>query len=508
MRGLLALLLPAALIGAAPARGQSVVTSAGPAAVSVTVYRAPNRGADEAIDRDAPQGFALITETRTITIPAGRATIRFEGVAGNIFPESAIVSGLPGSVREKNLDAALLSPRSLYDRALGRRVMLRRTDKATGKVSEEQAVIRSSATGAAIIQTGSGFEALRCSGMPETLVYDDVPAGLSAKPSLSVETDSAQAVRVTITLSYLAGGFDWQADYVVRLAADGRHADLFAWVTLASSDVTSFANAATQVVAGKLNRELQPEFGNYGESVLSLKCWPDPDYGARDLAFGGAPPPLPPPAPAMMMEARAMNIVVTGVAVRKAVQEELGDLKLYRITDRVTVASKAQKQVAMLSQPSVPLATVYVTEISGDHADGPVLTLRGKNRKEAGLGLPLPAGQVAVFDDAGQRPILIGESSTDDKAVGEDVEFKLDATPTVRAELTPVARTRLATQYRLVVTNAHPWPIAYEAKIAPDAAVISAVSSRLGKRDGKLIWATTVPANGTATLAYSRTTPR
>ena len=83
----------------------------------------------------------MITETRTLTLPAGRTTIRFEGVAGNIFPESAIIGGLAQGVREKNLDADLLSPRSLYDRALGRRVIIRRTNKATGKVNVRVSVI-------------------------------------------------------------------------------------------------------------------------------------------------------------------------------------------------------------------------------------------------------------------------------------------------------------------------------------------------------------------------------
>ena len=39
--------------------------------LSVTIYRAPNRGADQAIDRDWLQGYALVTETRTIAMPAG-----------------------------------------------------------------------------------------------------------------------------------------------------------------------------------------------------------------------------------------------------------------------------------------------------------------------------------------------------------------------------------------------------------------------------------------------------
>ncbi|WP_260596974.1 DUF4139 domain-containing protein [Sphingomonas endolithica] len=509
MRRLL-LCLIATLALASPAAAQPVVTSSAPDTVSVTVYRAPNRPAEAAIDRADPEGFALITETRTVRLPAGRATIRFEGVAGNIFAETAIVAGLPQDVREKNLDADLLSPRSLYDRALGRRVMIRRTNPATGRVTEEQAIIRSGADGAAVLQTGGGYEDLRCSGLPQTLVYDGVPSGLSPKPTLLIETDSATAKSLTLTLSYLAGGFDWQADYVVQMRPDGRGADLFGWITLASSDVTSFAAAGTQVVAGKPNRTADwSNFGKYGAARLTLKCWPMPDYGGLDPP-SAPPPPPPPPPPVMMAPApmeRDMDIVVTGSHIAR--QEELGDFKLYRIPDVVTVASKAQKQVALLSKQAVPLGMVYVSDIFEDGNEATVPTLRAKNRVADGLGLPLPAGRAAVFEQASGRPILVGDSTTDDKAIGEDIEFKLAATPQVSAEIDEVESKGRTSLYELVVTNANRWPIAYEAKIAARrGAAIKGAGTTLGKRDGKMLWTTIIPANGEARLRYRIKEPR
>ncbi len=187
---------------------------------------------------------------------------------------------------------------------------------------------------------------------------------------------------------------------------------------------------------------------------------------------------------------------------RKAVQEELGDFKLYRIADPVTVASKAQKQVGLLSKESVPVAIVYASDVDEDDVDDPIMVIRAKNRREAGLGLPLPAGRAAVFEATGGRPILVGESSTDDKAVGEDVEFKLGTSPSVNADVDEVIRKGRRTGYRLTVTNANPWPIAYEAKFQRTDAKMTA-SAQLGKRDGQALWMVSVPANGTATLDYT-----
>jgi len=511
-----ALLLLFVLAGAMPAHAQTIVTSAGPDKVSVTLYRDPNRDTQSAINRSYPQGFALITETRTVTIPAGPAVIRFEGVAGNILPESALVSGLPDGVEEKNLDANLLSPRSLFDRALGRRVLVRRTDPATGKVMMLQATLRSSSAGAAVLQFGGAYGDLRCSGLPEAIVYDGVPEGLSAKPTLSVKTIAKAQRQVTLTLSYLSGGFDWQADYVIAMRKDGRSADLFAWITLASTDVTSFVDADTQVVAGKINRTANSNYGprNFASaSYLPLQCWPLPEYDLDDEGrfAPGAPPPPPPPPPAPAPP--PMDIVVTGsraaagmmAEAKMATAEELGDLKLYRFPARVTVASQSQKQVGLMNKPGVKLAPVYVSDIMGENAQTTLL-LRGKNSAANGLGAAMPAGKAAVFSSVGGQMLLVGESAIDDKAVDEVIEFRMGRPQSVSAQVVGTRRRPddRATGYTLTVTNDQPWPVTYEAKIhLYDYEKMARSSSRLGRKDGASFWTTMVPANGTATLSYA-----
>lgn len=492
---------------ALPADAQDVVTSDAPETTSITIYRDPNRGGDDAINRNWLNGFALVTETRTIAIPAGTAVIRFEGVSSGILSESAIVTGLPSEVTEKNLDADLLSPRSLYDRSLGRRVTIRRTD-ASGSVQEAQAVIRSGADGAAVLETADGFEAVRCSGLNETIVYDAVPPGLSAKPTLSIETTSPVARTVTIQLSYLAGGFDWQADYVVTMQGDGT-ARMFGWITLASTDVTSYPNAQAQVVAGRTNRT-----SSYARQIgtgapLSLQCWPEASYDELEREAFGPPPPPPPPAPlpAPAMMARADAITVTGSRIAR--QEDLGDLKLYRVPQPTTIAAKAQKQVALMDRTGVRLRPVYVSELYGTQIQPMQLQLRGENKAARGLGLPLPAGPVALFEDTRVRPILIGEASVDDVPIGEDVELRVEAGPGVVAALEVTEQSEDQTRIRLAVTNANAWPIDYEAVLTRAGSErIDRASARLVREDGETLWRVRVPANGSATLTYRSRQPR
>ncbi|MDG5488434.1 hypothetical protein NYR55_07375 [Sphingomonas sp. BGYR3] len=506
MRLFLALLTALAVSWAAlPAAAQTVVTSERPDTVAVTIYRAPDRDADEAIDRDWLQGYALITEERVVNVPAGRAVIRFEGVASGMLPESALVTGLPSGVTEKNLDADLLSPRSLFDRAYGRPVTLRRTNRANGQVSEERAIIRSSPDGAAILQTAKGFEAVTCGPLDDALVYDSLPAGLSARPTLSVETNAPQGGQVRLKLSYLAWGFDWQANYVVTLdqTRAGR-AELFAWVTLASQDVTSFEGATTAVVAGEVNREDEAGYPSEPDGELDFECFAKPP----------PPPPPPPPAPpppAMMAAPMAMvaedigSIVVTGARAKAVAvaQEELGDLKLYRMPFPTTVAANAQKQVGMLNKPGVPVKVVHTTDIFSGNPDDVTIELRAMNKASEGLGVPLPAGPVALFEPQDGEPLLIGESALADKAVGEEVEIAVGDSTQVTAEGEEIGDGDDWSEYRVTVSNANPWPVLFEGRIIlDDGERIARASARLGRKEGQPIWTPTVPANGRAVLTY------
>lgn len=500
------------LLAATPAGAQQIVTSARPDRVAVTVYRSPNRAAGEAMNPEWLNGYALVSETRQITIPAGEADIRFEGVAGGILPQSAIVTGLPDGMVERNRDALLLSPESLLDRSLGRRVGLRRTS-AIGAVTREDAIIRTGADGAVVLQTAAGFEALRCTGLPETLVYDGVPQGLSARPTLSVRTRSSRPVTATVTLSYLASGFDWQANYVARLSADGAHVDLFAWLVLASNDETSFADAQTQAVAGRLHRE-PVESEEPERNPIALRCWPQgttSDIPLGELAERGMIGGLARERTLVLVNGRR---AVPGSALDELPQlrasfaqaqlEALGDLKLYRIPDTVTVAAHSIKQVAFLERTQVPVRFVYRQHLYRQWMSNPVHPTRlmlTRNRIEDALGLPLPGGRIQLFAAQDGRAILTGEGSVRDHAVNEDVEIELNETPGVTSVVSGAGKDPQG-DLILTVSNDRNVPVQYEALFEMPAQQVLTPAVRLGRRDGKALWAVTIPAHGSVTLRY------
>lgn len=488
------------------AAGQALVVSPKPDKVAVTVYRAPHGG--DSMNLNWLNGFAMVSETRRVTLPPGESELRFEGVAGGLVPQSAVVSLPDGALLEKNRDAKLLSPGTLLEAHLGKRVHLRRTSQATGAVREQEAVILASGDGV-VLQTETGFEALHCTGLSETLLPPEVPATLAAKPTLSVRVRSERPVEGEVTLTYLSSDFDWRAHYVATLAPSGRELGLFAWLTLANGDETGFANAETMAVAGRLNRQeterLQPEM-----RPIHLNCWPSQrshEIPGDERGYAGqlpAPPPPPPPPPPMPERGGdvAETITVTGSRIM-AQREDLGDLKLYRIPIPVTVASNSQKQVALLDQPKARVERIYRLRTylsNGQFEPIPaqqILTM--ENREKDGLGLPLPAGGFTLYTMRGGRPFLLGEGGMTDRAVGEKVEVVLSEAPGVRVSHRPVEREGDLLVTELVATNDQPVPVRFEAQFMDEGRIVRS-TDKLLRRDGMWVWTVELPANGSRTL--------
>jgi hypothetical protein len=509
-----------------------------PSDLIVTVYRAPYRNGGS-IDLDDLQGFALVTETRTVHLPAGRSRLRFEGVADGIEPASAIVTGFPGGVIEKNRDARLLSPAALVATTLGKPVDLLRTIRKTGKTERLTGTVLSDADGGVVFKSAQGIEALRCSGLPETFSFEPV-SGLSARPTLSVEVRSPRAETKQVTLSYLSSGFDWAADYSATLSDDGKRIDLGAWVTLANANGVGFPSAHTQVVAGTVNRESgqEDEDGeqrgggevepiDIGGPILA-QCWPrgatsDMPMILRNRSLSMEHDAMMPVAMAMRA-ATLEEVVVTGA--KKVQQEQLGDLKLYRVPERTTLASRQSKQVRLMDRSGIPVNTVYGAEVDVDEDDAASIPahrlLRTKNTAANHLGLPLPSGSVAVFGAVQGLRLLEHESDLRDIAVDEDVEINMgessDVQVTANKEkvsidpaqgLLPLVpgvslrSVKIGAANRVAISNARPTDVQFELRLQLEAgARVVRADHVLGAKNGRPIFRLKVPANHTVTIRY------
>lgn len=514
-----------------PAKAQQVqqVTASEPSDISVTIYRAPYRNGGS-ISLSALGGFAVVTETRTVRIPAGRSSLRFVGVVDGILPESAIISGLPGSVIEKNRDAALLSPSSLMRAVRGKVVTLKRTDPRTGKPALVTGEIISASDQGVVFQTAAGTESLRCTGLPETFRYTSGAEGLSARPTLSVMTRSARPIIATVTLTYIAEGFDWSANYTAHINPDGKTMDIGGWITLANGNGMSLPNARTQIVAGGLNRAYVQRFYNNQPQVVA-RCWPSqrthqiprkaerpyelvrpyfPDDFERMEESDGMvmtaqrrnkSDMMPPPSPVMAMAAPAPP---------PPPPEQLGDLKLYRVPQRTTVAGMQLKQTRLVEQQGVPFERIHTTAISamnyGSGTEQPAISviLRTKNTKANNLGLPLPAGAFVIEQDHFNRTMRIAEPLLRDTAEDEKIELFSGLSPDVTITRRTVRREGNKHWVEVEIANARPDAITFELKVPTYGFQrIVEASAQWEKRDGVPLFLVQLASGASVTLRFA-----
>src|SRR3954447_12513658 len=231
------LLLSAALVAVTPLYAQAEVQPAAQTAqgdLAVTIYNN---------DR------ALVEDRRTLTLPAGRSRQEFRDVSAQIQPETVTLNGRGIGIVEQNFDFDLLSPAALMQNAVGQTVTLVRVNPATGGELRERARVLA-ANGGVVLQVGDRIEVLRDDGLPARVIFDQVPATLRARPTLSVTLDSDSAGARPVTLTYLTPGLAWAADYVALFDEANGRMDVQGWITLTNNSGTPYVNASTLLVAG------------------------------------------------------------------------------------------------------------------------------------------------------------------------------------------------------------------------------------------------------------------
>jgi hypothetical protein len=132
------------------------------------------------------------------------------------------------------------------------------------------------------------------------------------------------------------------------------------------------------------------------------------------------------------------------------------------------------------------------------------LRVRLQNRREDGLGLAMPSGGVAIFEQVEGVRLLAGEADIGDKAEGERVDYDLGESTDLRMAVTP-QREGGRQGWTIVLSNASPFDATAEVTIPHD---ITPRPEAMERRGDAWIWRVTVPANESARLTYSAREPR
>jgi hypothetical protein len=428
--------------------------------------------------------LALVRDVRTIRIPRGELDLRFMDIAATVNPATVHLRSLSDPARlgilEQNYEYDLLEPDKLLRKYVGRDVVLMRPRQQNGTTSHEEVTARLlSYNNAPVWQIGdeivTGLHA-------DHIRFPELPGNLYVRPTLIWSLDNTGAAQHRVQASYLAGALKWSADYVLTVSRDDRTADIDGWVTLTNGSGTAFRNARLQLVAGDLNRVRQA----FAKQVDMLQ---------ERAAVPSARPQMS--------------------------QEAFSDYHLYTLARKTTINNNETKQVNMLGATAFPIRKRYVVDgqafyyrnhqSPGSPIKDPVkVYFQLKNDATAGLGMPMPAGIVRVYQsDSKGGTHFAGEDYIAHTPKDETLNLRIGNAFDIVAErkqtdFEKIAANVYEVEYEIVVRNHKATPVTIEVNepIGGTWRIVRA-SHQWTKTDA---WAAQFPvsvaADGTATLTY------
>ncbi|MFM1830945.1 MAG: hypothetical protein RLZZ558_1285 [Planctomycetota bacterium] len=390
-------------------------------------------------------GFGLVRETRAVDMPIGVGRVSFTDVAAFIDPTTVSFSDLtePGTaVLDQRFEFDLVSADKLLQRYVDRPVSL--LVNMDGGPLKMDGTLLAARGGSLVIARNGGIDMVPQGSAAITL--GELPGGLRTRPTLLWNVNSPKGGRHQIRMGYETSGLTWRSDYNLTLDAAQKKADLSAWVTLLNVCGRSFEGARLKLVAGDVQR-VQPRGGGMGRAVPMAKAMmADAEVGFEEKAFA--------------------------------------DFHLYTLPRPVDVPENASQQIALFPSVSgVPVEKLLVYEGAAMGWSGPGLIdgrefgqtgntkvdiyVRLVNEKSGGLGMPLPAGKMRVFqrDDADGSLEFIGEDVIGHTPRDEKVLIRLGSAFDVVGERTQVdfrmdrGRRQITESFKIEIRNRKDEPV-------------------------------------------------
>jgi hypothetical protein len=429
--------------------------------------------------------IALVRDVRTLDLPRGTFNLSFMDIAATVNPATVHFRSLSEpsrvNVLEQNYEYDLLEPDKLLRKYVGRDVTLVRNRQVNGSTQQEEVTAHLLSYNSQPVwrinnEIVTGLHA-------DHIRFPELPDSLFTRPTLIWTLDNAGTARHQVEAKYLAGKLSWNADYVLTVARDDTKADIDGWVTLINGSGTMFRNAKLQLVAGELNRVRD-----------SFKQLLERSDSRREL---------PAAAPAMT-------------------QEAFSEYHLYTLERKTTINNNETKQVNMLSGTGFPVLKRYV--VNGQQfyyhnfhrpgapiKDSVEVFYQFKNEVKGGLGMPMPAGTVRVYQsDSNGGTQFVGEDRISHTPKDETLNLKIGNAFDVVAERSQVDFQKTSTsvyevEYAVTLRNRKTTPITVEVNEP-----IGAASWRMLQSSHKYTktaafaaqFMVPVPAGGEAVLKY------
>ena len=350
-------------------------------------------------------GFSVVKERRKVALVEGRNSLRFDGVAAQIDGSTVTFRSLTDtagtSVLEQSFEYDLASANRVLERCVGGPITIQPKD--SGPI--EGTLLSFDAQ--TLVVKDARIRVLRRDENLKEISFPDLPGGLVTKPTLMWMVAAGKAGTHLVETAYETGGMGWNADYSAILSADEKTADLSAWVTMRNQSGATYRDATLKLVAGDVNRAQPPQA---------------PRRSAGEKSFG------------------ALN-ADAGFA-----EKSFFEYHMYTLGRPTTLPDRSIKQIELFDPVAgVPVRKVYLYDgmrglnpwtgggANVDQNFGAVgnqkvgVYVEVENRKDNGMGMPLPAGRVRVHkrDEADGFPELVGEDRIDHTPKDEKVRLKM-----------------------------------------------------------------------------------
>lgn len=345
--------------------------------------------------------LGLIKQIRPVEVDPNEPVIKFTDVAAMLIPTSVHLKSLTDpktfEVLEQNFEYDLASADKILQKYIDHEVniILESGDLLSGK-------LLSMAAGKYVLDTGDGLKILPANDKMQ-LSVKNLPEGLITRPTLIWMVSGAKSRQQKLEVSYLTNGISWNAEYVGVLGEKEDNLELGAWVNIDNKSGATYKKAKLKLVAGDIQR-VKPPIQPY-------------------LARGG---------------------MVTAEAKGAGFEEKaFFEYHLYTLERPTTLKNNQMKQISLFPNTTVASKKKFVFDArkNGKKVDVQIVFT---NKKESGLGMPLPKGIFRIYKKDNKSLEFIGEDRIEHTPRNEEVSLTIGKAFDLIGEKTVVDRKKIS----------------------------------------------------------------
>jgi len=351
-----------------------------------------NSWADEYYVTVYNQNLALIKHIREVEIRPENLPLKFTDVAAKLIPTSVHLRPLKGSAQ-----FTLLEQNFEYDLVSADQILRKYIDHPVEIVAESGTLISGTLLSYygsnLIVRTNQGIKILPWNDRL-SITVKDLPEGLITRPTLVWELGNIKSGKAVLEVSYLTEGMQWHAEYVGVLNEKSNQLDLGAWVSIDNKSGATYKDARLKLVAGEIHRASKSRLTYY------------------------------------RMAEKAVDMAKAAPAFQ---EREIFEYHIYELDRKTTLKNNQKKQITLFPNTVVSCWKELYYNASMDPKKVEVRIIF-KNTKEAGLGQPLPAGIVRLYQKDRESLEFVGEDRIDHTPRNEEVKLVIGKAFDVTAE--------------------------------------------------------------------------